>query len=133
MVRNILGLMNMNNKIKNGFSLFEAFVVMLIVSIFVVLMANTVAHRPKAKVASEAHGRFECYYDKDNGKYYDGFSERRSSLEQLSFPDYFFFGDEVGSDVESIKKNIKRLVDGVSIEEYSIEDLNSDMYNMLEL
>ena len=40
---------------------------------------------------------------------------------------------EVGSDVESIKMNIKRMIDGVSIEEYSIADLNSDMYNMLEL
>lgn len=41
--------------------------------------------------------------------------------------------NEVGSDVESIKLNIKRLTEGVSIEEYSIADLNSDMYNMLEL
>ena len=41
--------------------------------------------------------------------------------------------NEVGSDVESIKLNIKRLIEGVSIEEYSIADLNSDMYNMLEL
>ena len=40
---------------------------------------------------------------------------------------------EVGSDVESIKINIKRMIDGVSIEDYSIDDLNSDMYNMLEL
>lgn len=40
---------------------------------------------------------------------------------------------EVGSDVESIKINIKRMIDGVSIEDYSIADLNSDMYNMLEL
>lgn len=45
-------------------------------------------------------GLFECLDDKDNGKYYDGFSERKASLEQLSFPDYFFFGDEVGSDVD---------------------------------
>ena len=41
--------------------------------------------------------------------------------------------NEVGSDVESIKRNIKSLIDGVSIGEYSIDDLNSDMYNMLEL
>ena len=40
---------------------------------------------------------------------------------------------EVGSDVESIKINIKRMINGVSIEDYSIDDLNSDMYNMLEL
>lgn len=59
---------NMMNKKLKGFSLFEAFVVMLIVSIFVALMANTVAHRPKAKIASEAHGRFECYYDSVTGE-----------------------------------------------------------------
>lgn len=45
-------------------------------------------------------GLFECLDDKDNGKYYDGFSERKASLEQLSFPDYFFFGDEVGTDID---------------------------------
>ena len=67
---NLMVIMNMNNKFKKGFSLFEAFVVMLIVSIFVALMANTVAHRPKEKVASEAHGRFECYFDPSNKKLY---------------------------------------------------------------
>lgn len=45
-------------------------------------------------------GLFECLDDKDNGIYYDGFSERKASLEQLSFPDYFFFGEEVGQDVD---------------------------------
>lgn len=55
-------------KFKLGFSLFETFVVMAIVGIFIALMANTVAHRPKAKIASEAHGRFECYYE--NGTLY---------------------------------------------------------------
>lgn len=45
-------------------------------------------------------GLFECLDDKDNGMYYDGFSERKASLEQLSFPDYFFFGEEVGQDVD---------------------------------
>ena len=76
---------SMNKKFKKGFSLFEAFVVMLIVSIFVVLMANTVAHRPKDKVASEAHGRFECYYDKDNGKLYQQlFTEGSSTGRELA-------------------------------------------------
>ena len=45
-------------------------------------------------------GLFECLDDKDSKLYYDGFSENPASLEQLSFPDYFFFGDEVGSDVD---------------------------------
>lgn len=45
-------------------------------------------------------GLFECLDDKDKGMYYDGFSERKASLEQLSFPDYFFFGEEVLNDVD---------------------------------
>lgn len=39
-------------------------------------------------------GLFECLDEKDKGLYYDGFSENRASLQQLSFPDYFFFGEE---------------------------------------
>lgn len=61
-------------KFKHGFSLFETFVVMMIVGVFIALMANTIAHRPKAKMASEAHGRFECYY-KDGQLYQQMFTE----------------------------------------------------------
>jgi hypothetical protein len=45
-------------------------------------------------------GLFECLDRKSEGLYYDGFSERKASLEQLCFPDYFFFGNEVGSNVD---------------------------------
>lgn len=45
-------------------------------------------------------GLFDCLDDKPNGLYYDGFSERKESLEQLFIPDYLFFGDEVGSSVD---------------------------------
>lgn len=45
-------------------------------------------------------GLFECLDDKENKCYYDGFSEHPASLDQLAFPDYFFFGDEVGSNVD---------------------------------
>ena len=45
-------------------------------------------------------GLFECLDDKENKLYYDGFSEHPASLDQLSFPDYFFFGEEVGSDID---------------------------------
>ena len=45
-------------------------------------------------------GLFECLDDKENKCYYDGFSEHPASLDQLAFPDYFFFGDEIGSDVD---------------------------------
>ena len=63
MVKNI-----MDKNFKYGFSLMEACVVMIIVAIFVAVMANVIPHKAKPKVASEAHGRFECYYE--NGTLY---------------------------------------------------------------
>lgn len=45
-------------------------------------------------------GLFDCLDDKPRGLYYDGFSERSESLEQLSLPDYLFFGDEVGRGID---------------------------------
>lgn len=50
-------------------------------------------------------GLFECLDHKDKedpeyGMYFDGFSENKNSLEQLSFPDYFFFGEEALKDVD---------------------------------
>lgn len=64
----------MNKKFKKGFSLFEACVVMIVVAIFVAVMANVVPHKVKSKVASEAHGRFECYYE-DGTLYQQMFTE----------------------------------------------------------
>lgn len=43
-------------------------------------------------------GLFECL-DK-SPMFYDGFSERKESLEQLYLPDYLFFGDEVGGKID---------------------------------
>lgn len=45
-------------------------------------------------------GLFDCLDDKPRGLYYDGFSELPKSLEQLSLPDYLFFGDEVGNGID---------------------------------
>lgn len=45
-------------------------------------------------------GLFDCLDDKPRGLYYDGFSERKESLEQLFFPDYLFFGEEVGAGID---------------------------------
>lgn len=45
-------------------------------------------------------GLFDCLDDKPNNLYYDGFSERKESLEQLYLPDWLFFGDEVGSSID---------------------------------
>lgn len=45
-------------------------------------------------------GLFDCLDDKQNGMYYDGFSERTASLEQLNVPDFLFFGDEMGKNID---------------------------------
>lgn len=44
-------------------------------------------------------GLFDCLDEKPHF-YYDGFSERKESLEQLYLPDWLFFGNEVGRSVD---------------------------------
>ncbi|MGL5546712.1 MAG: Eco57I restriction-modification methylase domain-containing protein, partial [Tannerellaceae bacterium] len=38
-------------------------------------------------------GLFDCLDNKDNGMYYDGFSDNKKSRKSLSIPDFLFFGD----------------------------------------
>ena len=45
-------------------------------------------------------GLFDCLDKKPEKLYYDGFSERKESLEQLYVPDWLFFGDEVGQSID---------------------------------
>lgn len=45
-------------------------------------------------------GLFDCLDDKPKNLYYDGFSERKESLEQLYLPDWLFFGKEVGQSID---------------------------------
>ena len=45
-------------------------------------------------------GLFDCLDKKPEKLYYDGFSERKESLEQLYLPDWLFFGDEVGHGID---------------------------------
>lgn len=45
-------------------------------------------------------GLFDCLDNKPQNLYYDGFSERKESLEQLFIPDYLFFGEEVGASID---------------------------------
>lgn len=52
---------------KTGFSLFEAALVMAIAAVFITVMASVFPHRVKPKAQAEAHGRFECFYDPENG------------------------------------------------------------------
>lgn len=45
-------------------------------------------------------GLFDCLDDKDHGMYYDGFSDRESVKNSLIIPDYLFFGEEVGKNID---------------------------------
>ncbi len=52
-------------------------------------------------------GLFDCLDDKPKGRYYDGFSERKESLERLRVPDFLFFGGTNDADL-SVWYNDKR-------------------------
>ena len=45
-------------------------------------------------------GLFDCLDDKDLGNYIDGFSDRDVVKRSLIVPDYLFFGDTVGKDID---------------------------------
>lgn len=45
-------------------------------------------------------GLFDCLDDKDNDMYYDGFSDREKVRNSLIVPDYLFFGENVGKDMD---------------------------------
>ena len=45
-------------------------------------------------------GLFDCLDNKDNGMYYDGFSDREAVRKSLVVPDFLFFGDEVGKNID---------------------------------
>lgn len=45
-------------------------------------------------------GLFDCLDDKDNDLYYDGFSDREVVKKSLIVPDYLFFGEEAGKNID---------------------------------
>lgn len=45
-------------------------------------------------------GLFDCLDDKDNDNYIDGFSDRDVVKKALVVPDYLFFGEEAGKDID---------------------------------
>lgn len=45
-------------------------------------------------------GLFDCLDDKDKGEYYDCFTDRKAINQYLCFPDYLFFGDEAGKNID---------------------------------
>ncbi len=46
-------------------------------------------------------GLFDCLDRKSKGLYFDGFSERKVSIEQLCVPDYLFFSDNIHADLSA--------------------------------
>ena len=49
-------------------------------------------------------GLFDCLDDKDNGKYFDAFTDREEIAKQLIVPDYLFFGEDVGRNIEDLSQ-----------------------------
>lgn len=45
-------------------------------------------------------GLFDCLDDKDNGVYIDAFTDREVIARQLIVPDYLFFGEDVGRNID---------------------------------
>lgn len=45
-------------------------------------------------------GLFDCLDDKDNGNYIDGFSDKETVQKCLIVPDYLFFGETVGKNID---------------------------------
>ena len=45
-------------------------------------------------------GLFDCLDEKDNGVYIDGFSDRETVKKAMIVPDYLFFGEEVGKNLD---------------------------------
>ncbi len=45
-------------------------------------------------------GLFDCLDDKDKDLYYDGFSDREAVKKELIVPDYLFFGEEAGKNID---------------------------------
>lgn len=45
-------------------------------------------------------GLFDCLDDKDNENYIDGFSDRKEVQASLIVPDFLFFGEEVGKNID---------------------------------
>lgn len=85
-----------NNKRKFAYTLMEACVVMLVVSIIVAVMANVIPRKISPKTQSDVHGRYECYFDGDTlyqQTFIKGKSSTRSAVASCTFtpPDYVKF------------------------------------------
>ena len=76
-------------------------------------------------------GLFDCLDDKDNGIYIDAFTDRESISRQLIVPDYLFFGEDVGrnidlsewyGDAKKKKVSAKGIIDILNHYNFTIEE-----------
>ncbi len=76
-------------------------------------------------------GLFDCLDDKDNGIYIDAFTDRESVSRQLIVPDYLFFGEDVGrnidlsewyGDAKKKKVSAKGIIDILNHYNFTIEE-----------
>lgn len=76
-------------------------------------------------------GLFDCLDDKDNDIYIDAFTDRESVSRQLIVPDYLFFGEDVGrnidlsewyGDAKKKKVSAKGIIDILSHYNFTIEE-----------
>lgn len=76
-------------------------------------------------------GLFDCLDDKDNGIYIDAFTDRENISCQLVVPDYLFFGEDVGrnidlsewyGDAKKKKVSAKGIIDILSHYNFTIEE-----------
>lgn len=51
------------NKLKNGYSLAEVIIVMMLLSLFFLVSTKVMTQKPKPKSQTDTHGTYECYYD----------------------------------------------------------------------
>ncbi len=84
-----------------------------------------------AKVPFLNGGLFDCLDDKDNGIYYDGFSDSEKIRSSLCVPDYLFFGEEVGKaidlseyygDINKKKVSARGIIDILKRYNFTIEE-----------
>ena len=76
-------------------------------------------------------GLFDCLDDKDNRKYFDAFTDREEIAKQLIVPDYLFFGEDVGRNIDlsewygdKKKKKVKMrgIIDTLKSYNFTIEE-----------
>ncbi len=81
-----------NNKVlKFAYSLLEASIVLIMVSVIISLSSNVVVSKIKSKTNTKPHGRFECYYVNGELMQHSVINGRDFGVEKSSNPNYCLF------------------------------------------